>query len=112
MPQDIGALVWIVGGGTIVILLGIIGYFLVNWISRHDTRTDEVSKLLAQHDKDIAVLKTDHSNVLSKLDGVLEKLDKYIEHEECFWKANEKEHSELLVAMAKNETAARKARAK
>lgn len=112
MPTDIPALVWIVGGGFVVILLAIIGYFLVNWISRHDLRYDEVSKLLSQHDKDIAIIKTDQSNLISRLDGVIERIDKHIESEESFWKVNEKEHSEMMVAMARNDAAARKPRAK
>jgi hypothetical protein len=100
MPDTIGSLVWLVGGGIFVILLGIIGFFLVQWITRHDNKADDTTRLLSQHDKDIAVIKNDQANLISKIDGVVSSLDAHIRNEEVFWTSNATEHTNILVALA------------
>jgi hypothetical protein len=112
MPETLASLVWVVGGGIFLILIGIIGFFLVQWITRHDNKADDTSRLLSQHDKDIAVIKNDQANLISKIDGVVTSLDAHIKHEEAFWVKNAEDHTGIMVALASNGKAIRTAKDK
>jgi hypothetical protein len=104
MPQDVASLVWLVGGGLILILLAVIGFYTVRWMSRHDARADEVSHLLSIHDREIAVIKNDQGHVLSRIDETLAALKEHIAKEERFWELNGMSHQEILNRLGALET--------
>lgn len=96
MPETVASLVWFVGGGIILILLAIIGFYTVRWMSRHDAKVDSVGQLLAIHDKDIAVLKSNQDHILRRVDETLAALKDHIAKEEKFWETNTESHSQIL----------------
>lgn len=103
MPQDVGALVWTVGGGVIVILLGVVSFYTVNWMRHHDIKSEDISKLVAAHDKEIAVIATNQKSLFGRLEELIGTLNKHIDSEEIFWRENSEAHTELLERLSNME---------
>lgn len=91
--------------GIVGLLLSIVGFYTVMWMTRHDRRSDEQERKLAEHAKEIGVMKAENASMLQRMQDILQKIDDHIHSEETFWSENRKMHgslSERLIRLESN----------
>lgn len=68
MPQDIGAVIWVVGGGFIAILLGVIAWFMVRLVNGMDAFKDDILSSVGKLSDSLHGMHVDHESRLAVIE--------------------------------------------